>query len=219
MPTTSFMNLELPTPAVTLGTLWAEQLNSALELVDSHDHTSSKGKQIPVEGLDINDNLDFDGNKIFNLFSSQYDPVLTPLTGASNANSVSVSGGDLYYTNGAGVSVQITSGGTVVTSPGTVTSLETTSIAGNLTISPSDTFVYIIVDTTSSRTVTLPAASSVSAGRIFIVKDKDGMTNTNPMTVARSGSDLIDGATSYTVNSNYATKWFVSDGVSNWYVS
>lgn len=217
---TTFMNLDLPVVSTTLGPEWASNLNTALDLVDSHDHTSSKGKPVPVAGLDINGDLSFnDSYRAVDLFSTQYTSSSTPISGAGNANSVAVSGGDLWFTNGAGVAVQLTSGGSVVTSPGSVTSLEITSIAANLTISPSDTFVYIIVDTTVSRTITLPLASAVAAGRIFIVKDASGLSNTNPMTVARSGSDTIDGATSNTIDSNYATKWYVGDGVSKWYVS
>lgn len=219
MSTTTFMNMELPTVSSTLGPDWATELNAALEVADAHDHTSSKGKRVPTAGLDINANLDFQTKKAYNLFSTQFYPASSVLTGASNANSVSVYSGDLYYTNGAGASIQITSGGSLVTSPGAVTSLEVTSLAGNLTIGPSDTFVYIIVDTTSSRTITLPLAAAVSTGRIYIIKDASGLSNTNPITVAVSGSDTIDGASSLTIDSNFSSTWLIGNGVAAWYIS
>src|SRR6185369_1236390 len=118
--TTPFMDLELPTVSVQIGPAWADELNAALEIIDSHNHTSGSGVQIPTAGLNINANLSTNGYKIYDLFSTQYDPVTVPLTGASNANSVSVSGGDLYFTTGSGISVQITSGGSVVSVPAQV---------------------------------------------------------------------------------------------------
>jgi hypothetical protein len=211
------MNMTIPEVLQTLGPEWAEELNAALEVVDEHDHTSGKGKKVPVAGIDINANLNFQNKKAYNLFSTQFQAVPTVLTGASNANSTSVYNDDLYFTNGAGISVQITSGGSVVSTPASLQTLEVTSINSNLTISPSDTFVFIAVDTTSSRIITLPLASAVSTGRIYVIKDASGLANDNPMTVARQGADLIDGQTSLDLDSNYSGTWFISDGTSNWY--
>jgi hypothetical protein len=47
---TANMNLSLPTVSVTIGPTWATQLNTALETVDVHDHTSGKGVQVPLPG-------------------------------------------------------------------------------------------------------------------------------------------------------------------------
>ena len=218
MPITDYMNLTLPTVSTTLGPEWATELNTALEVVSEHDHTSGKGKKVPTAGLDINANLNFQSKKAYGLFSSQFSDNATPLTGASNASSVSVSSGNLYFTNGAGNSIQITSGGSLVTSPGTFQTLSYQSVSSNLIIGAADTFVFLSVDTTSSRTITLPLASSVSTGRVYAIKDRSGLSNTNPMTVARQGSDTIDNATSYTIDSNDACIWVVGDGVSAWYI-
>lgn len=216
MSITNFMNLELPTVSVTLGPEWAEELNAALETIDSHDHSSGKGTKVPVSGIDINANLNFQNKKAYNLFSTQYQEVSVVLTGASNADSVSAFDGDMYWTNGAGNSVQITSGGSVVTSPGTVQSLERTPINTDTTISPSDTFVMLAVDTTSSRTITLPLASSVASGRIYCIKDESGMSNTNPLTIDTQGGDTIDLAASQSLISNFGCIWVSGDGLSNW---
>ena len=219
MATTPEMNLELPTVSVTLGPEWAEQVNAAFEVIDEHDHSSGNGVTVKTAGLDINANLDIQSNKLFNVFSSQYISNSTTLTGATNALSVSVSGGDLYYTNASGIAIQLTTGGSIVSTPGAVESVDMTSVNSNIVITPADTFVYLIVDTTSSRTITLPLANAVSTGRIYIVKDASGMSNTNPITVQTSGSDTLDGAASQVFDSNYANHWFVGDGVSSWYVS
>lgn len=210
------MNLELPVVTETLGPTWASELNAALEIIDEHDHSSNKGVKITPAGLNINANLDFNEYKIYDLLSTQYTAPAAALTGASNANSVSVFGGNLYFTNGSGTAVQITSGGSVVTVAAATDTFEYSTTSGNLTIDASDTFVTVSVDTTSSRTITLPLASAVATGRFYIIKDATGDSNANPMTIAAAGSDLIDDAASQVIQSDYASMWLQSDGVSNW---
>jgi hypothetical protein len=210
------MNLNLPVVTQTLGPEWATQLNTALEVVDLHDHSSGKGVKVKTAGLDINADLTFAGFRALNLQASQYTSQALPLSGALNANSVYVSGGNLYFTNGSGVSIQLTTGGSIVSSPGAVQNLNITSIASNLTISPSDTFVYILTDTTAGRTITLPLASAVASGRLYIIKDASGQANDNPITIAASGSDLVEGAATYQIDSNSSTTWLIGDGATNW---
>lgn len=216
---TTNMNLTLPVVTVTLGPQWATELNAALEVIDEHDHTSGKGKRVPIAGLNINADLNFSNYKISNLYSVQLNSNTSALSGASNASSLSVTNGDLYFTNGSGVAVQLTSGGSPVSVPASVQSLGITSINADLIISPASTFTYIIVDTTASRNITIPLASSVVGGRFYLIKDKDGLSNSNPITLTASGSNLIDGAASVQLASNYNTFWLVTDGISNWYVS
>lgn len=216
---TTFMNLDLPTPTVTLGPAWATELNTALEVIDSHDHSSGKGTQVPTSGLNINADLDFNSNKAISLVSSQYTEQSSTLTGATNAASVYVTSGDLYYTNTSGVAVQLTDGGTIVSTPGSAQIFETTTVNSNLTISAASSFVYLIVDTTASRTIDLPLSSSVTAGRIYIIKDASGQSLDNPITVNIQGSDELDGETSQILNTNYGSWTIVGDGVDKWYIS
>lgn len=213
------MNLNLPTPTVTLGPEWATELNTALETIDSHDHTSDKGVQIPTAGLNINADLDFNSKKAFSLLSTQFTEQNSTLTGATNAGSVYVTSGDLYYTNTSGVAVQLTSGGSIVSTPGSAQIFETTVVNTDLTISAASTFVYLIVDTTATRTIDLPLASSVTAGRIYIIKDSSGQALDNPITVNIQGSDEVDGASSQQLNSNYGSWTIVGDGIDKWYIS
>ena len=114
MPTTPQMSLILPVPTTTLGPEWATELNEALETVDTHDHTAGKGVQIPTAGLNIDDSLALNSNSVTEARSVQLDNQLTPLSGVSEANSVQISGGDLWIVNGSGVAVQVTSGTSVV---------------------------------------------------------------------------------------------------------
>lgn len=216
---TTFLGLDLPVVSTTPGPTWATKVNQAFDVLDAHDHSSGKGTPVITSGLNINANLTFNSNKAFSLLSSQYINNTATLTGSSNALSVFVKSGDLYYTNTGGTAIQITAGGALVSSPGAVQSYELLAASSDFTISPAATTVYYTVDTSAARTLTLPLANAVAAGRIFFFKDTDGTANTNPITLLRQGSDLIDGGTSTVMNSNYGLVKVVGDGVSNWFVS
>lgn len=216
---TNFLGLNLPTVSVTVGPDWANEVNAAFEVIDSHDHTSNKGARVPSAGLNINAELDFQSNPISNLSQLKLISNDSTLTGASNANSMAVTNGDLYYTNSSGTAVQITSGGSVVTSAGALQTVETQAVSSNITISPSDTFVFLLVDTSASRTVTIPLANSVASGRIYIIKDSTGSANTNAITVNAQGSDTIDGESSFTYDSDLGSFWVIGDGNNSWKVA
>ena len=168
---TNFMGLNLPTVSTTIGPDWASNLNVAIESIDSHDHTSGKGTKVPAAGLNINTDLNFNNIKAYDLFSTQFTSQPSTLTGATNALSLHVSGGNLYYTNSAGTAVQITSAGAVVSSPNAIQSYELQSVTGNITILAAATPSFFLVDTTASRTITLPLAINVASGRVYKFKD------------------------------------------------
>ena len=67
---------------------------------------------------------------------------------------------------------------------------------------------------TNSVTITLPPAASLPGYR-FYIKRIDG--SVNPCTVMRSGSDTIDGQTSFTIDQQYTAVMLVSNG-SAWYI-
>lgn len=73
---------------------------------------------------------------------------------------------------------------------------------------------YLSVDSTAgSVTMLLPDASST--GRNFIIKDKAGTSATNNITITTvSGTTLIDGATSLTMQTNYQSINLIFDGAS-----
>jgi len=77
--------------------------------------------------------------------------------------------------------------------------------------------IVAVTSTAAARSVTLPLASTVSPGEVLVVKDESGACATNNITVNRSGSDTIDGATTKVINTNYGTGKFYSDGVSKWF--
>jgi len=67
------------------------------------------------------------------------------------------------------------------------------------------------------RTVTLPAASAVGTGAEIIVQAGAGCSTTNTLTIARAGTDTINGATtSLVIGLAYGWRRLTSDGVSAW---
>jgi hypothetical protein len=226
---TTFMNLSLPTPTVTLGPAWATQLNLALEAVDAHDHSDGKGTRVKTAGLNINADLTFNTYKAFGLMSTQFvDQTAAPLSGSTNALSLHSHSGNLYWVNGSGVAVPITSGAAVVSTPGTTKVLQYNEITATPAIDPitllpipfvdaDNDVVQAIIASSGSIQVTLPLANSVAAGRLYIIKDASGTSETWPLTVYASGSDAIDGASSLDISSNYEAVFLVSDGNSKWF--
>lgn len=77
------------------------------------------------------------------------------------------------------------------------------------------TDVYLLVNTSSAKTLTLPAATT---RRILVIKDVTGTANTNNITLDPAGSDTIEGLN---VNKTLQTDWgawtIMSDGTSAWY--
>jgi len=67
-------------------------------------------------------------------------------------------------------------------------------------------------------TLTLPLAASVSAGFELLIKQIDSGAGT--LVVGVSGSDKIDGASTYTgISAQYGFVRLISDGSANWYVT
>ena len=91
--------------------------------------------------------------------------------------------------------------------------------SASYTITDTDGVAVVACDTSSGtgRTVVLPAAAN-NPGRKLIVKDQTGNCATRNITVARAGSDTIDGATSVVLSLAYDKCKLVSDGVSRWMV-
>lgn len=84
--------------------------------------------------------------------------------------------------------------------------------SANYTITDTDGITFIPVTTGAGTvTMTLPSAATV---RMLIFKKVDNTAGT--MTIARAGTDLIDGATSQSTSTYLGAFMMVSDGVSTW---
>lgn len=178
---TPFMNLTLPTVTVTAGPEWASQLNTAITTIDAHDHTSGKGMKIIPAAMNINEDLEFNGYSATELKSTRFDNQAASLNGVNDVRCLYVSGSDLFYNNGTGTAVQITSGG----------GLNAASIGGiggdYATSSASVSY------STSSKTFTFTQASNAAAhldaGNVVLreaTASANGVTLKSPTTLSAS---------------------------------
>lgn len=210
------MNLSLPTVSTTSGPDWATLINAAFSTIDTHDHSNGKGVKIPSSGLDINANLNISNNIFYNFKATRYVQQSSALTGSSYLNAIHSVNGDLYWTNGSGTAVQITSSGALAAVGGSADTFQSTSVNSNTTISPSDTFVCLLIDTSAVRTINLPSASALAQGRIYIIKDQTGQSSANNITINASGLDTIDSNANFIINSDFSAITLITDGISNW---
>lgn len=130
------MNLSLPVVGVQFGPQYASNINDALTLVDSHDHTPGFGVQITPAGLNINSTLTINNNLITNIAGL----TLTAQSVTPGISTVYESGNDLFFVDRLGNNIQITQNGGIAGSPGSISNL--TSPASAAYISGSSTFVW-----------------------------------------------------------------------------
>ena len=128
--------------------------------------------------------------------------------------------GDLYYRDATGNFIRLaaTSDGKTLRLSGGVpawsdANLATTTKTSSYTITGTDVIVFANA-TSGNVTITLPTAASFTGYR-FYVKRTDGSGNT--CSVARSGTDTIDGQTSISMDLQYTSLTIASDG-SAWYI-
>jgi hypothetical protein len=128
--------------------------------------------------------------------------------------------GDLYYRDSGGSFVRLAAGSdgkTLRVASGlpawSDATFSTATKTSNYTITGTD--VVIFGDATSGNvTITLPTASANSGYR-FYIKRIDASGNT--LSIARSGSDTIDGQTSVNIAAQYDSYTIVSNG-SLWFI-
>jgi len=85
------------------------------------------------------------------------------------------------------------------------------------TILTTDRLIGVTAALTAPRTFTLPAASAYPTARVLSVVDEaGGVTSSNTLTIARAGSDTINGATSVVMKTANSAVSLESDGSSKW---
>lgn len=217
--TTPNLGLVVPTPGQEPGPAYAIDVSDALVKIDGHTHTgasNSDGAMIPAAGLNFNADITAQNHNLTSLRSTRFTNQNGALLGVGDVGCTYERAGDLWYNNSAGVPIQLTAGPAVISALST--SYAILIITTNHTINPTDPQNFFGTDTTSAvLTLQLPASSSVPPGRFYIVKDKSGAAPTHNVTVARAGSDTIDGAAAnYVLKVAHQNLLFVNDGLGNW---
>lgn len=169
-----FMNLTIPSPSVTPGPTWATQNSNCLTQIDSHNHTPGFGAPIPQTALDITGALSFNSQPATNLAAATF--ILQ--SSYTTPQSLYVAGtGDLFYTDGGGTAIQITSGGAVnATSSGLTGS-------GNQLASFSGSTLNVYADSTTSA----PTPANIRGANFLLGSGTAGFYVTlQPPTLASS---------------------------------
>ena len=105
---TTFMSLTLPTVSVTIGPLWATEINAALTLIDSHDHSSGEGTKVTQAGINITGEFDLNTYAMSGIGSATFDNLGALLT---STNVVYVKDGDLHYNDNSSNQIRLTLSG------------------------------------------------------------------------------------------------------------
>lgn len=207
------MSLSLPTVSVTAGPTYATLLNTAFETIDEHDHTSGKGVKVPTAGININATLEFNSNA-----ATELTYVGLESQGSAPSDNLSVyvnSSNDLYYKNSSGTSVQITDGSNLAAVGSGVITYSAVS-SSPYSVVTGDAQKVLGVDTSTAKTLNLPAATNVMWVNI---KDVTGSAASNNITVSPNGSDTIEGVNGdWTINETYAGITLMSDGTAGWWI-
>ena len=211
--TTPNMGLQVPTVLTDPGPSYAVRISANHTTIDSHTHAPGSGARIPANALAIDADVSFGSYSATSIKATNY----TQQSTVAVANSLWFdTSGRLNATNGSGTVVTITSGGGLNTSALITDIWKPLTVATNYTILAADAYTFFRVDTTAARAITLPAASAVTAGRLYLVQDVTGGAASFNVTINRAGSDTIEGGTSHVINVAYGWVVLVSDGTSAW---
>jgi len=117
---TNITSILKPAVGVTAGPTWASDLNTSLDAVDGHDHSTGKGIRITPAAINISADLEFNQNSASELKNLIFD---SSVTASTTSYSVYQASGNLYWRNGSGTAVQITTAGSVNAGAGSITGM------------------------------------------------------------------------------------------------
>lgn len=115
--------MPVPGVGVTTGPEYAEDLNSCLLIIDSHDHASGSGVPITPAGMDIESDLTFNNFNIVEPRSVRLYEQSAALALGTDLRCLYAVTDDLYFNDGAGNQIRITQSGGVAGTPGNIGSL------------------------------------------------------------------------------------------------
>ncbi len=115
--TSTNMLLTIPTVGLEPEPTYAFDINTCLTIIDSHNHSAGSGVQITPDGMDISTDLDIQSNDLLNVSelvfsaSGSASSTLMSLYVAPGSEGPAIN--DLWYTDGNGNEIQLTSAGLV----------------------------------------------------------------------------------------------------------
>lgn len=215
MPINVSPNMSLPIPSVgqEAGPQYATDINNCLTLVDMHNHNPGSGVQITTSGLNINADLSIGTNNLTLIRSSRYFPQLAPLALASDLGCTYVSGVDLWFNDVNGNQIQLTSGGSIVGTAGSISGLVAPASASYS--SGSSTFIWQSAANTSAN---MDAGSYIFRN---LTANSKGVTVSAPAALGSNYSlvwPTIPGATNFVsldTSGNFAAIWNVDNTTIN----
>lgn len=201
------MNLPIPVPTVDPGPDWANNINSSLTILDSHNHSSGSGVQVTPSGLNINASLPMNGQSLISIGALTFQA----LSVDAGVNSLYEKGVDLYYRDGSGNIIRITQSGSVSGATGTITGLPSGTASASFSASTFtfqsatatganiDGASYILRNSTaSSKGLTLQPPNAMGADYSLTLPSIPAQTNV--VTLDTSGN--LSSVTWNTVASN-----------------
>ena len=116
MANTTFIDLELLEAGdITLAQL-IDKLNQNTEKIDNHDHTTGRGREIPLSSIIADSSLNMNENSVLNIDTIG---MLNKTSPSTLNNSVYFKNGELFIRDGSGREIQISQEGGLIATAGT----------------------------------------------------------------------------------------------------
>jgi hypothetical protein len=116
---TNITALAKPGVGTTAGPQWATDLNTSIDAVDGHDHSTNKGIRITPAAINVNSDFQFNENSATEL----KNVIFSTVTAATTSYSLYQASGNLYWRNGSGSAVQVTIGTAVNSGAGSISGM------------------------------------------------------------------------------------------------
>lgn len=91
-----------------------------------------------------------------------------------------------------------------------------TAISGNYTLAYDDYYIGV-TSLATAPTITLPKPSIAGIGKSFVIKDETGGAGSTTITISQFATDLIDGAATKTITTNYGSVKVLTNG-KDWFI-
>ena len=198
---TNITGITKSTVAVTPAPDWGTNLNSSLDAIDAHDHTSNKGVRITPSAMNINATLEYNDNALTEVKQAAFENQGSQPTDLLRA--LYAYGGELYYRDASGNQVQLTTGG-AVNAGGSIDNLSSPAKANY--VAASDMFTwqhnstyseYAKMSFSSYRLYNYRTDDSGSGVNYYVTVQYTGTGSSGTLTMPNETGTVLSTATSY----------------------